>query len=88
MREGLSRRSFLAALVAAQFGWLEKRRAAAPAVVPNPPPPPAPPLTCEAPLAQVTTYIYTCGGFHPPNHCCGLPGCRATPTYGGQDRLG
>jgi hypothetical protein len=80
MRAGLSRRSFLAAPVAALLGWLAKRRAAAAALLPNP----LLPRTSEAPRSQVESYAYTSEG----RITFGLPGYRAPCLDYGQALLG
>ena len=84
MREGPSRRSFLAAVAAALFGWLGKSPPETRAVAPNPPaPPPVVPQTPVEPLGAVTTYSYDCVGT-PLLHGCDPTGRCATLVYDSQ----
>lgn len=88
MRQGPSRRSFVAALVAAVFAWLGKRPPQTPAVAPSPPPPPALPLTYAEPTSAAVTYMHSWPPIEPLPQCCALTERCVTFRYDGQGRLG
>ncbi len=89
MREEMSRRSFLAALVATLWSWLGKRPPEAPPASPSPPaPPPAVPLIYAEPSCAAVTYMYSCPPIEPLPNCCDLTGRCATFLYDSQARLG